>query len=245
MASNPPGACCATGFRHEGTPAGETKSINGTETYIVYPKGNQSPEKAVVILSDIFGIYINAQLLADEYAENGYLAVLPDLFHGDPIKLSDMETGKADLPSWLPNHQSAVVDPVVEATIKHLRQDLGVKRVGSVGYCFGGKYVTRFLKPGKVDVGYIAHPSFITEEELAAIGGPLSICASEIDHIFTAALRHKSEDILIKTGQNWQINLYSGVTHGFAVRADLSNKHHKFAKEQAFCQAVNWFNQYL
>jgi dienelactone hydrolase len=125
------------------------------------------------------------------------------------------------------------------------------------------------LKPGKLDVGYTAHPSFVTEEELAAIAGPLSICASgtifltalsrssyldghmltqfntEIDQIFTTELRHKSEGILIKTGQNWQINLYSGVTHGFAVRADLSNKHHKFAKEQAFCQAVNWFNQYL
>ena len=67
----------------------------------------------------------------------------------------------------------------------------------------------------------------------------------EIDQIFTTELRHKSEGILIKTGQPWQINLYGGVSHGFAVRADLSNKNFKFAKEQAFCQAVTWFNQYL
>ncbi|BCS27114.1 dienelactone hydrolase family protein [Aspergillus puulaauensis] len=245
MASNAPGACCASGFRHEGTPVGETKNINGTETYIVYPKGNQSPEKAIVILSDIFGIYVNAQLLADEYADNGYLAVIPDLFRGDAIKLADMESGKADLPSWIPNHQPSAVDPVVEATIKYVRQDLGVKRVAGVGYCFGGKSVCRFLKPGKLDVGYTAHPSFVTEEELGAVSGPLSICASEIDQIFTTEQRHKSEEILAKTGQHWQINLYSGVTHGFAVRADLSNKHHKFAKEQAFAQAISWFNQYV
>jgi len=69
--------------------------------------------------------------------------------------------------------------------------------------------------------------------------------STEIDQIFTTQLRHESEDTLIKTGQPWQINLYSGVTHGFAVRADLSNPHFKFAKEQAFCQAVVWFNQYL
>ncbi|KAL4787199.1 Alpha/Beta hydrolase protein [Aspergillus varians] len=245
MASNAPGACCATGFRHEGTPVGETKNINGTETYIVRPKGNQNPDKAVIILSDIFGIYINAQLLADEYAENGYLTIIPDLFRGDAIKLSDMESGNVSFPSWIPNHQPAAVDPVVEATIKYVRQDLGIKRVAGVGYCFGAKYLCRFLKPGKIDVGYAAHPSFVSDEELAAISGPLSITASEIDQIFTTELRHKSEDILIKTGQHWQINLYSGVTHGFAVRADLTNKHHKFAKEQAFCQAVNWLNQYL
>lgn len=67
----------------------------------------------------------------------------------------------------------------------------------------------------------------------------------EIDQIFTTQLRHESEDTLIKAGQPWQINLYGGVAHGFAVRADLSNPHFKFAKEQAFCQAVVWFNQYL
>lgn len=245
MASNAPGACCASGFRHEGTPVGETKNIGGVDTYIVYPKDNKTPEKAVVFLSDIIGIYNNSQLLADEFANNGYLTVVPDLFQGDPIKLGDMEAGKADLPAWIGNHQPANVDPVVESTVKYLRQDLGVKKIGGVGYCFGGKYVCRFLKDGKLDAGYTAHPSFVTHEELGAITGPLSIAAAEVDQIFTTQLRHESEGTLIKTGQPWQINLFSGVSHGFAVRADLSNKHNKFTKEQAFCQAVVWFNQYL
>lgn len=34
MASNPPAACCASGFRHEGTPAGEIKDINGGKILI-------------------------------------------------------------------------------------------------------------------------------------------------------------------------------------------------------------------
>lgn len=68
---------------------------------------------------------------------------------------------------------------------------------------------------------------------------------AETDSIFTTQLRHESEETLIKAGQPWQINLFSGVSHGFAVRADLSDKTQKWAKEQAFCQAVVWFNQYL
>ncbi|GAB1203183.1 dienelactone hydrolase [Aspergillus pseudonomiae] len=244
MASNPPGPCCATGFKHEGNPVGEIKNVNGVETYIVYPQ-DKSTEKVIVFLSDIFGIYINAQLLADEFAANGYTCVIPDLFRGDAIKLSDMESGKANLPAWLPNHQPNHVDPVVESTVKYVREELGAKRVAAVGYCFGAKYVCRHMKEGKIDVGFNAHPSFVTHEELGAITGPLSIAASEIDTIFTTQLRHESEETLKKTGQHWQINLFSGVSHGFAVRADLSNKHFKFAKEQAFCQAVNWFRQYL
>jgi dienelactone hydrolase len=68
---------------------------------------------------------------------------------------------------------------------------------------------------------------------------------AEIDQIFTTELRHKSEDILIKGGQPWQLNLFGGVSHGFAVRGDPNNQKQKFAKEQAFYQAVGWFNQHL
>lgn len=151
------------------------------------------------------GIYVNAQLLADEFANNGYLTIIPDLFQGDQVSVSDMQSGKADLAAWLPNHQPANIEPVVESTIKYARETLGVKKIGAAGYCFGGKvctyspdlkiqspenitqtlvltilvkYVCRNLKPGQIDVGYTAHPSFITHEELSAIKGPFSISAA-------------------------------------------------------------------
>jgi dienelactone hydrolase len=87
--------------------------------------------------------------------------------------------------------------------------------------------------------------SFVEESELAAISGPLSIAAAETDQIFPAEKRHKSEIILLETKQPYQINLFSGVAHGFAVRCDLSKKAEKFAKEKAFLQAVQWFDEYL
>jgi dienelactone hydrolase len=87
--------------------------------------------------------------------------------------------------------------------------------------------------------------SFVEESELSAIAGPLSIAAAETDQIFPAEKRHKSETILVETKQPYQINLYSGVVHGFSVRCDLSKKHEKYAKEQAFLQAVAWFDEYL
>jgi dienelactone hydrolase len=43
----------------------------------------------------------------------------------------------------------------------------------------------------------------------------------------------------------YQMSLYSDVEHGFAVRADLSKKSVKYAKEAAFLQAVTWFDEFL
>jgi len=85
----------------------------------------------------------------------------------------------------------------------------------------------------------------VDEAELSAITGPVSISAAEIDEIFTTPLRHKSEEILIKTKLPYQINLFGGVEHGFSVRCDLKVPVQKYAKEQAFLQAVNWFDEHL
>lgn len=83
------------------------------------------------------------------------------------------------------------------------------------------------------------------EDELAAIAGPFSISAAETDAIFPAEKRYTSEEILKETKQPYQINLFSGVEHGFAVRCDMSVKMQRFSKEQAFLQAINWFNEWL
>jgi dienelactone hydrolase len=108
-------------------------------TYFAYPKDNGSPERAIILISDVFGIISNSQLLADDFARDGYLTVIPDIFAGDPLLFGDYEAGKVNFPEWLAKHPVESVDPVIEATIKHLRDNLGVKKVAAVGYCFGGK----------------------------------------------------------------------------------------------------------
>lgn len=122
-----------------------------------------------------------------------------------------------------------------------------MQKIAGVGYCFGGKWVVRYLHPSKnqIDVGYSAHPSFVDPDELKAITGPFAISAAETDQILPAEKRHESEVILKEIGVPYQINLYSGVMHGFAVRGDPTKKSEKYAKESAFLQALQWFEEHL
>ncbi|KAJ5994254.1 hypothetical protein N7451_009978 [Penicillium sp. IBT 35674x] len=252
MASLSPDSCCYKGVKHEGVAKGKLSQIAGIEAYTVYPE-SQSTEKAILILTDILGHqFINIQLIADQFAANGYFVVIPDLFEGDPVPLN--KPGEFDMEKWRAGeynskgiaHSPPNVDPIVDSCLKEMRDTLGCKTIGAVGYCFGAKYVVRFLQPGtKVDVGFMAHPTGVTEEELGAIKGPLAIAAAETDAKFPPEKRHKSELILQQTGLPYQINLFSGVNHGFAVRGDLSKRVVKYAKETAFLQAVQWFNEHL
>ncbi|KAL2158779.1 hypothetical protein VTH06DRAFT_3970 [Thermothelomyces fergusii] len=251
MASNPPGRCCTLGTLHEGTPTGEMVRVAGKyDAYLAKPRAEKEHKGAgILLIPDVIGIWQNSKLLADQFAANGYLTLVLDVFEGDALQLN--RPVGFNFVEWLNKgsdgktpHTKEAVDPIVVAGIKALKEEYGVAKLGAVGYCFGAKYVVRHYKDG-IHVGYVAHPSFVEEEELAAISGPLAISAAETDTIFPADMRHKSEEILQKVGQPYQINLFSQVEHGFAVRGDPSIKVQRFAKEQAFLQAVTWFNEFL
>ncbi|RDA86898.1 hypothetical protein CP532_1841 [Ophiocordyceps camponoti-leonardi (nom. inval.)] len=250
MASHPPGSCCAIGTLYEGSPSGQTTKVDGRiDAYLAKaPEDKARKGCGILYLPDVIGIWQNSKLMADTFAASGYTTLLIDLFNGDPVPLN--RTTDFDFPGWLQHgsdgknpHTAEVVDPIVEAGIKAMR-DMGIKRIAAVGYCFGAKYVVRHYKNG-IECGFVAHPSFVEEEELAAIGGPLSIAAAETDFIFPVEKRHKSEEILLKTKQPYQVNLYSGVEHGFAVRGEVEVKVQKFAREQALRQALTWFDEFL
>ncbi|KAI9762561.1 MAG: hypothetical protein M4579_000364 [Chaenotheca gracillima] len=245
MTSHPPGKCCYSGVKHEGAAKGEITKVGGISSYVTYP-ADKSTENTVLILPDVIGHeFINAQLIADQFAANGYFCLIPDLFNGDPVPLN--KPGDFDIFKWLEaGHKPENVEPIITAVIKALRNEMGVKRIGGVGYCFGGKYVITNLRPGSgIDVGYTAHPSFVESDELRALKGPLSIAAAETDQIFPAPKRHETEEILEELKFPYQMTLYSGVQHGFAVRGDMSIQQVRFAKETAFLQALQWFDEYL
>ncbi|KAF3041199.1 hypothetical protein E8E11_005088 [Didymella keratinophila] len=245
MASHPAQKCCAIGVKHEGTPKGEIKTFGDIRAYEIYPE-DRSTQNAVLIMTDVLGFeFTNVQLIADQFAANGYYTIIPDVFRGNEIPFpmpSDF-----DFPSWKETKmpREADVDPIYAAIIKHLRGELGVKRLGGVGYCFGGKYVCRWLKPGGLEAAFTAHPSFVTVEELKGIQGPLSIAAAETDQIFPAEKRRETEDILKEMSVPYQMSLYSDAEHGFGVKGDMANARGRFAKEQAFLQAVFWFDEFI
>lgn len=250
MASHPPGKCCVVGTLHEGEPTGKLIKVDGTiDAYLATPPADKARDgQGILFVPDVIGIWQNSKLLADNYAAQGYTVLMPDIFNGDALSLN--RPGDFDFVKWITEgsdgknpHTPAAVDPIIVKSIKALR-DLGVTKIGAVGYCFGAKFVVRHYKSG-IDAGFVAHPTNVEEDELAAITGPLSIAAAQTDPIFPTEKRHKSEEILIQTGQPFQINLYSGVSHGFAVRCDTSVKIQKFSKEQAFFQAVTWFGEHL
>jgi len=237
---------CGKGVLNGVNSTGVFHNISGISTYLAYPKDKKT-DIGILYLSDIFGVsLINNQLLADSFAAAGFFVVEPDLFAGDPVLLDQLGDPSFNITAWLEKHPMNVIDSIVETTINSMRTKLGVKKIGAVGYCFGGKYVTRFLAPGKgLDAGFTAHPSAVVPEEYEGVAGPLSIAFGELDASNTPAQRAAAEATLQAKNANYQTSLYSGAEHGFAVRTNLSDSRKRFAQESAYFQAVRWFDAWV
>ncbi|KAI1491572.1 dienelactone hydrolase [Biscogniauxia mediterranea] len=233
---------CTTGHLHHGEAKGKIRSIEGISTYYAVPPGG-SKEHAILILTDVMGHkFINNQLLADNFAANGYFVVMPDLFQGDAVSLNRPDD--FDVDAWLKNHLPKHIDPVISTILQEMSR-IGCKKIGAAGYCLGGRYVARFLKPDIFQAGFVAHPSNMEAEDVLEVEGPLSLACADNDDTFTTERRHQTERLLRQSKKMFQVTLYSDVVHGFAVRAESGNRRAKFAKEQAFLQAIQWFDYHV
>jgi dienelactone hydrolase len=67
----------------------------------------------------------------------------------------------------------------------------------------------------------------------------------EIDSMLDAAERKSTESTLAKIKVPYQTSLYGSVSHGFGVRGNMSDKRARYAKEEAYLQAVRWLDTWL
>jgi dienelactone hydrolase len=164
--------------------------LNSVKTYLSYPRNNKT-DNAILFLTDIYGIPNDEnKVLGDSLAAAGYLVVMPDIMAND---IPNEKTSIFEYLTWFPKHNVTVADNIIDKTVKYMRGEMGVKKIGAVGYCFGGRYGARVMQEGKgVDAAFIAHPTLLEKAELEAVAGPLSIAA--------AGMKSQSRSILSLPG---------------------------------------------
>lgn len=239
MASKNPGKCCLKVVYHEGETKGQFKEIAGLDTYQIGEKFGD--EEIIVILTDIHGYKLpNVLLIADQLSEISSRQVLiPDILMGDPIKPSD------ERHQWLEKHSSEITRPIVDSFLAQLTKEKSPKSLFGIGYCFGAKYcIQNLAKDGYFTAGAVAHPSFVSVEEVEAVTKPVLISAAETDKSFTEELRNKTIQILAAKNIRYQLDLFLSVSHGFAVKGDLSIPEVKYAKEKVLIDQAYFFSQF-
>ncbi|MDP2245180.1 dienelactone hydrolase family protein [Pseudomonas sp.] len=128
------------------TPDGEFSA------YVARPAAAKAP--AVVVIQEIFGVNAVMRDITDGLAAQGYLAICPDLFWRIEPGIDITDQSKAEWDKAFELFNAFDADKGAEdlqATITAIRADPGCTgKVGSVGFCLGGKMA--FLTATRTDV---------------------------------------------------------------------------------------------
>lgn len=196
-------------------------TLDGAATfpaYVAKPAG--TPRGAIIVIQEIFGVNPGIRQKADDWAGKGYLAVAPDVFWRQKpgIELdADVPEEFQQAIDYMMKHDFDLGIQDVEATIRWIRREAGVAKVGLVGFCMGGKIAYQTAARTDIDasVGYYAVGVDQMLNESHAIANALLLHVPTADGFVPAEAQKAMHDGL---DDNAHVTIfdYEGLDHGFA-----------------------------
>jgi len=214
MQQKAPHAAAPQRIRIEATDA--SGSFSG---YLALPASGTGP--GLVIAQEIFGVNATMREVADYYAEEGYVVLVPDLFWRQQ---PDVELGYSP-EDWqrafgfYQGFDEAKGMEDMQASITALRQRPEVQdaKVGVLGFCLGGKlaYLAACRTDADAVVGYYGVGIDAALGEADRIRCPLTLHIAELDKFCPPAARDRIVQTL-EGRPGVSLHVYPGMDHAFA-----------------------------
>jgi len=255
VASQPVLAQAITTDSH-GLIAGEVKVPVADGHIPAYRAVPKKPGKypVVLVVQEIFGVHEHIKDMCRRYAKMGYYAIAPEMFarQGDVSKLTDIGQILSTVVSKVPDAQvCADLDAAVAFAGASKQAD--VKRVGLVGYCWGGRTAWIYAKHNprlKAAVAYYGLLNGMKSDikpqdpvEFAEqIKVPVLGLYSGIDAFIPMNVVDQMRAGIAKSGSGSEIVVFPNVNHGF--NADYRPTYDKIAATYAQKLAFDWLKDH-
>jgi carboxymethylenebutenolidase len=213
--------------------------------YLAVPGGGD-PRPSVLVIHGIDGLSGETTNVADEIAEEGYVAAAPDLFHRGPICSTFEDQFKRRRA-----HRDSQYTMDLSAGLDYLQTQPLVRPgpTGIIGFCMGGRvsYFMAATDP-RIAVAIDCYGGGVLVSEggpppielTSGIHCPMLILDGEKDHNPTPADLKLILAALEEHDVQHEVHVYPDVGHGFMGEAHLTP-----AREDAFKQAWAFLHKHL
>ncbi len=189
------------------------------DAYVARPKASSAP--AVVVLQELFGVNADIRKTCDELAQQGFIAVAPDLFWRQERGVDLTVTSEVDWQHGLRLYQAYDRDAGVsdvKDTVNAVAKLPGCTgRVAVLGYCLGGLMVFLTAVRYGIDAA-VAYHGGDTDKYLGEVDGlhaPLLMHLAEEDEFISKAAQAEIKAALAKK-PNTTVYSYPGQNHAFS-----------------------------
>jgi len=209
------------------------------DVYLFAPHEGGGPWPLVVFYMDAFGIRPALAGMADRLASHGFVVALPNLYYRsggyepfDPKKVAEGGAERDRFKGMIASISDTLVMRDTAALMGQLRgvPDVRDGAMGAVGYCMGGGFALsaagtfhdRVAAAASFHGGSLATARPDSAHLLAPrMRARVYVGVAELDQSFDDAQRERLETALLEAGVDYQLDVYAGAKHGFAVTGHL------------------------
>ncbi|CAH2283603.1 carboxymethylenebutenolidase homolog [Pelobates cultripes] len=236
---------CDIGDKFEHEEQGKVIQIEHIKAYVCKP--HSSTDKAVIVVQDIFGWELpNTRFIADLLSAHGYITVCPDLFRGQ--EPWNPNSDWSVFPEWLKSRPATKVDKEVDVVLKYLREQCHVKKIGVIGFCWGG-VVTHHLMLTYPDIkaGVSFYGIMRDAEDHYNLQNPTLFIFGEIDSVIPLDQVNVLKEKLKEHAKfDYEVKVFPKQTHGFVHRKkEEINPEDKPYIEEARKDMIEWLHKYI
>ena len=183
--------------------------------YLAKPASGSGP--GVLVIQEWWGLDDSLKEMADRLAASGFVALAPDLYHGQVAGHTEMDKAAKLMQALPPDRAGRDMSGAVDYLAGH--PAVSRKGIGVVGFCMGGmlSFIIAANRPDKVKavVPFYGFPQGPTEPDWSKMTAVISGHMAEHDDFFAPAAAHALEKKLRGMGKNVTLKVHPGTGHAF------------------------------
>ncbi len=185
------------------------------EGWLARPDNAADDLPAVIVIHEWWGLNDNVRRAAERLAGEGYVTLAVDLHRGNTA-----ETPKdAMLMGRVLSEDKAVALANLKDALAYLKTDVGVSRIGVIGWCQGGRWsmLTALTYPADIDATVVYYGRVTDDkEELAVLDMPvLGIFAGD-DFIVPPKMVYRFAASMADLKKDLEFYMYRDAAHAFS-----------------------------
>lgn len=213
--------------------------------YLALPKGGAGP--GVIVLQEWWGLNPQIKGMADRLAGEGFVALAPDLYHGELAGHDEMDKA-AHLLQTLPMDRAAR-DMLGAVDYLLGRHEVTSDKLGAIGFCMGGMLALMLGAIGGDKIGavapYYGAPLGDGAPDWSGLTAAVRGNFAEVDDYFGPEPVKGLEQQLKDLGKDVELMVHAGAGHAFANEDNALGTYNKDLAEQCLAESVAFLKERL
>ena len=211
--------------------------------YLVKPRSGSGP--GVLVIQEWWGLDSGIKSMADRLGAAGFVALAPDLYHGELAGHDEMDKAARLMQSMPAERAGRDMSGAVDYLSSH--SAVTTKGIGVVGFCMGGmlSFLIAANRPDKVKalVPFYGFPHGAMEPDWSALSASIRGHMAEHDDYFPPAAARALEAKLRAMGKQVTLTVHPGTGHAFMGPHNALGTLNAALAEQIWPEVVSFLHE--